>query len=90
MDNPLPADLVLKKILEVVPPSETEVVAALTKYYKNEFWNKAPELMTKGDIWIPLTQLLNCTIGEIDTDWKKTVVAIFCAGKKGELLSESV
>jgi len=90
MDNPLPANLVLKKILEVVPPSETEALATLTKYYDNELWNKAPELMVKGDMWFPLTRLLQRTIGEIDADWKKTVVAIFNAGKKGELLSETV
>jgi hypothetical protein len=45
--------------------------------------------MVKGDMWFPLTRLLERTIGEIDADWKKTVVAIFNAGKKGELLSES-
>jgi hypothetical protein len=89
MDNPQPANLVLKKILEVIPPSETEVMAALTKFKENEFWNKAPELMTKGDIWIPLTRLLNSTMGEIDTEWKKKAVEIFCAGKRGELNLEN-
>ena len=84
MDNPQPANLVLKKIIEVIPSTETETLNALQKYY-DEFWNKAPELMTEADIWSPFAKFLNSIMGEIDTEWKKQVVIIYCAGKRGDL-----
>jgi hypothetical protein len=67
---------VMQKLLDIIPASESELVNEI-KTYKSGLWNIAPELLSSRDYWIPLENIMNKHILEIDAEWKTMLVKIF-------------
>ena len=67
---------IIVQLLEIIPDSEEKLRKEI-KEYNDSLWNQAPELLKRGHCWIPLQQIMNNNITEIDTDWKKKTVMLF-------------
>lgn len=70
---------VYNKIIIKIPDSEIEMKAEL-KIFINSLWNKAPEVRTGPEVFIPFVNILSRYIDSNDlnlTGWKKEVVNIF-------------
>ena len=76
-------DDVHKRILEVIPHSETELIHALESYIQS-IWNKAPEVRTTAEVFIPYYLLLLEYIPQLDMlgkdspEWCIKCRDIFC------------
>jgi hypothetical protein len=69
-------DKVIKQVLEIIPPSEKNLIKDLNKYYES-LWNQAPEALTDSYCWIPFGQIMNNHIQDDHEEWKKKVIKIF-------------
>ena len=69
-------DTVMEQLLNIIPPSELDLIHAI-KTYKSGLWNIAPELLSNRDYWMPLQNIMNKHIVEIDTEWKTQLVSVF-------------
>lgn len=69
-------DTVMEQLLNIIPPSELELIHDI-KTYKSGLWNIAPELLSSRDYWMPLQNIMNKHIVEIDAEWKTNLVKIF-------------
>ena len=67
---------VIQKMLNLIPLSETKLISELTEY-RNSLWNRAPEVRDSAECWIPLQNIMNSNIREIDMNWKIDIVHIF-------------
>lgn len=59
---------ILKKILEVVPSNEIELIRDLNLFY-NSLHYYAPELRISGECWKPFLNILNYFIPNKEEDW---------------------
>jgi hypothetical protein len=76
MNNPRDVATVCKKVLNVIPPLELELISELNKFYES-LWNKAPEIRKGAELWKQFGYILSSNITEIDEDWKQTVLKLF-------------
>ena len=77
---------VIQRLLEVIPEDQTllrekivefnDTTIKTTAPRHKEMWNQAPELMN-GIYFQELGYILEENTGEIDTDWKRTMVKVF-------------
>jgi hypothetical protein len=67
---------VVKQLLDIIPESESALIHAI-KTYRDSLWNIAPELLSNREYWIPLQNIMNTHVGEIDTEWKTQLVSAF-------------
>lgn len=69
---------IIPKLLEVIPENENEkdLINDIKEFERN-LWNQAPELLCFANFWIPLGNILNKHIHNIDTDWKIKLLKIF-------------
>lgn len=72
----LSVDTVMEQLLNIIPPSELDLIHAI-KTYKSGLWNIAPELLSNREYWTPLVNIMNNHVGEIDTEWKTQLVSVF-------------
>jgi hypothetical protein len=63
---------VLKKVLEVIPSNEIELIKELNLYYRS-LDNKAPEIRRAAEGWIPFINILNYFIPNKVEDWHITI-----------------
>ena len=70
--------VVIHQLINVIPNNENEYSGLVQelKEYADGLWNIAPELLETAAYWRPLANILGKYIGEIDTEWKKTMVEI--------------
>jgi len=68
-----PVDITIKKLLQIIPKTETSLINEI-EAYKNSLWNQAPEAMYFRENWVPLQNILNRNILEIDCNWKKKLI----------------
>jgi hypothetical protein len=66
---------VINQILRVIPNSETQLIAEITNY-SDSLWNQAPEALYTRQLWLPLIQILNDNIPQINSEWKTRLVNI--------------
>jgi hypothetical protein len=71
-----PVDITIKKLLQIIPKTETSLINEIESY-KNSLWNQAPEAMYFRENWVPLQNILNRNILEIDCNWKKKNKTLF-------------
>ena len=67
---------VIPKLLEVIPETETALISAIKKY-EGGLWNKAPELLSSGDYWIPLGRILGEHVQSLDEPWQQQLQNIY-------------
>jgi hypothetical protein len=67
---------IIPKLLEIIPSCEINLINSL-KNYESTLWNKAPEILESHICWIPLQDILNLYLKEIDNKWKEKLVKIF-------------
>jgi len=67
---------ICKKIMDLVPDSEVELLYQLRKFHDG-LWNQAPELRVGGQFWKPLGNILNQNIESFDHDWQKKILKLF-------------
>ena len=58
-------DLVIARILEVIPEEEIVLRTEITNYTQN-LWNVAPELLSNGEYYLCVQRILSTYIGKID------------------------
>jgi len=66
---------VINQILQFIPESETVLIAEITNY-RDSLWNQAPEALYTSELWLPLIQILNNNILQINSEWKTRLVNI--------------
>jgi len=76
METPRSVVAIIPRILRLIPESESELIKEI-EAYADTLWNKAPEVTTTRECWIPLALILRKHITKIDTNWKLTLVKIF-------------
>jgi len=69
-------DTVMEQLLAIIPESETDLIHSI-KTYRAGLWNIAPELLPNKEYYIPLQNILNNHVGEIDAEWKTQLVSVF-------------
>lgn len=74
--EPRDAASVCHRLLEVIPTSEEELLKDMEKYY-NTLIHQAPEVRKTSICWLPLGNILNNNIPNIDHEWQKKVLRIF-------------
>jgi hypothetical protein len=67
---------IIPKLLEVIPSTETTLIAAISKY-NNSLWNVAPELLSDGYYWQPLGRILGTYVHSLDEPWQQQLQKIF-------------
>lgn len=69
---------IIPKLLKIIPENENEkdLINDIKEFERN-LWNQAPELLCFANFWIPLGNILNKHIHNIDTDWKIKLLKIF-------------
>lgn len=80
---------VIKDLLTVIPEKEENLIIELKKY-NDSLWNQAPELLTSSELWIPLGNILNNNIQNIDDAWKVKLVKIFNGELKVDIIVEDL
>ena len=68
--------VVIDKLLESIPEEESGLRADIINYGQS-LWNVAPEMLSRGEYYIPLQRILATSVGPIDKSWKKRVQQIF-------------
>jgi hypothetical protein len=77
--------LVISQLLEVIPPTETELIQDI-KNHKEKLWNQAPEILaSRGDLtnalpthyWSDLGKILGKHVRAFDHKWQEQLLAIF-------------
>ena len=76
--EPEPRDVydITKKIMDLVPDSEVELLYQLRKFHDG-LWNQAPELRISAMFWKPLGNILNKNIDSFEQDWQKKILKLF-------------
>ena len=67
---------VIRQLLTVIPMEDTVLSSALEEY-SISLWNQAPEALRMSYNWVPVQNILNTYITEIDTPWKEYALKIF-------------
>jgi hypothetical protein len=67
---------IIPKLLEIIPSQEIDLINSLNQF-NDTLWNKAPEILKSHICWIPLQDILNLYLKEIDNEWKEKLVKIF-------------
>jgi len=67
---------VSKKLLEVIPETETELIRDIQEY-SSGLWNQAPELLQGAQFWAPMQTILAKHITIFDEPWKIKVKDVF-------------
>lgn len=80
---------VIKELLTIIPEKEELLITEL-KNFNDSLWNKAPELLTSSQLWIPLENILNNNIQNIDEEWKIKLVKIFNGDLKVDIIAEDL
>jgi len=75
-ENPRSVSDIIPKLLAVIPETEKNLINDIKEFEKN-LWNQAPEILCSSNFWIPLGNILNKHIQNIDTDWKLKLLKIF-------------
>ena len=75
MTKPRKVNLVIDKLLEVIPSIEQKLINELV-IYRDSLWNQSPESLYTKYNWQPLINILNNNITVIDCDWKKQLIHI--------------
>jgi hypothetical protein len=69
---------IIPQLLEVIPENENEKdLINDIKEFGRKLFNQAPEVLYFSSFWIPLGNILNKHIHNIDTDWKMKLLKIF-------------
>jgi 16S rRNA C1402 (ribose-2'-O) methylase RsmI len=75
-EDPRSVDIVIKKLLEIIPEEEFVLIAELKKYY-DTLWNQSPEALKSSYCWIPLQNIMNEHVPYLDEPWKKKAIRMF-------------
>jgi len=67
---------VIDKMLEVIPVTEAMLIRDL-KDYRESLWNKAPEVRSGPECFLPVQRLLCRHILLFDEGWKTNLLRIF-------------
>lgn len=69
---------IIPKLLEVIPENENEkdLINDIKEFERN-LWNQPPEALRLSRFWVPLGNIFNKHIQNIDTDWKIKLLKIF-------------
>ena len=67
---------VIDKMLEVIPVTERKLIQDL-KDYRESLWNKAPEVRSGPECFLPLQRLLCKHVLLFDEGWKTKLLRIF-------------
>jgi hypothetical protein len=67
---------IIPKLLEIIPSEEIDLIKSLNKF-NNTLWNKAPKILKSQECWIPLQNILNFHLNNIDNKLKEKLVKIF-------------
>lgn len=76
MNKPRSIITVIDEMLEFIPSKEEYLIEQLNEF-KNSLWNQAPEALLTSYNWIPVQNILNKYIKNVDTDWKLRLLNIF-------------
>jgi len=76
MEEPRSVVVIIPRLLRLIPETEPELIQEIQAYAVT-LWNKAPEVTTTRECWIPLALILRKHIKKVDTSWKLTLVKIF-------------
>jgi hypothetical protein len=68
--------VVIDQMLEVIPDEESALRADIVNYGQS-LWNIAPEMLSKGEYYIPLQRILATSVGPIDKPWKREIQKVF-------------
>jgi hypothetical protein len=74
-------DFVMKKFMQIIPETETNLRSKISNYLENNIWNKAPEILNGYDLWMDLFHILKYNIGEMDAEWKQEILKIYNEAK---------
>ena len=70
MKEPRCVEVVLLQIFDIIPTTEVELIKQLKKFH-DSLDNKAPEVRSGPDCWVPLIDILNYFIpNKDDAEWK--------------------
>jgi hypothetical protein len=67
---------IIPKLFEIIPSQEIDLINSLNQF-NDTLWNKAPEILKSQEYWIPLQNILNFHLNNIDNKWKEKLVKIF-------------
>ena len=67
---------IIDQLLHVIPDEELYLKNILTDY-KISLWNKALEVKRSRECWLPLKNILEQHITNLEDDWKKQLFNIF-------------
>jgi hypothetical protein len=70
------AIVTIEQLLNVIPEEELCLKNILNDY-KKSLWNKAPEVRRSSGCWLPLKNILEQHITDLEDDWKKQLLNIF-------------
>lgn len=76
IENARFVDVVIKKLLEIVPCHEYSLVCDLEAYY-NSLWNQSPEALKTAHCWTPLQNIMNNHVQDLDEPWKIKAICLF-------------
>jgi conjugal transfer/entry exclusion protein len=71
----------MKKFMQIIPETETNLRSKISNYLENNIWNKAPEILNGYDLWMDLFNILKYNIGEMDAEWKQEILKIYNESK---------
>jgi len=75
-ENPRSVNDIIPLLLAVIPETEKNLIYDIKEFKKN-LWNQAPELLCSANFWMPLGNIFNKHIQNIDTEWKLKLLKIF-------------
>jgi|UniRef100_A0A6C0DUE1 hypothetical protein len=75
-ENPRSVSDIIPQLLAVIPETEKNLICDIKEFEKN-LWNQAPEALRSSSFWVPLGNIFNKHIHNIDTDWKLKLLKIF-------------
>jgi hypothetical protein len=75
-ENPRSVSDIIPQLLSVIPETEKNLINDIKEFYKN-LWNQPPEALRSSRFWVPLGNIFNKHIQNIDTDWKLKLLKIF-------------
>jgi hypothetical protein len=69
---------IMDKLLQIIPDNENviDLRNEIIKY-KETLWNQSPEALKTEYCWMPLQNIMNRNIREIDTEWKHELLKVF-------------
>ena len=67
---------IIPLMLQIIPDEEIELKKEII-VYNNKLRYKSPELLKSVDTWLPLQQILERNIWNIDNEWKIRLRVLF-------------